>query len=384
MNRNIKETIKKELRTIIRDRKSLIMMLLTPLLIPIFILIFSYTYNNIFYNQETKISYIGTNYSPNNIEKKIMKDNNIKVKEFKNKEEMKEAFDKNKIDAYITIENNKYKIYYNEINENSITASANLTSYLNSYNTYLANNYLNNINANLDLVYNNITYNLENSTTSNNDLVNTIITFGFIFSIMSITLTAIYCATDIIAGEKERGTLETFLTFPIKSNELIIGKYLGIMIACIITSIISTILIIFTLTISHNRFKIYENTNLNFDYITILLSLTIMFSYSMFISGLSIAIASFSKSYKEAQSMLTPLSFVVMVPMFMDILGIKMNYFFSLIPIINHTLLINQIFIGKIDTLNLLLMFLSTIICIILIIKYLTKLYKSEKILFTN
>ena len=104
----------------------------------------------------------------------------------------------------------------------------------------------------------------------------------------------------------------------------------------------------------------------------------------MFISGLSIAIASFSKSYKEAQSMLTPLSFVVMVPMFMDILGIKMNYFFSLIPIINHTLLINQIFIGKIDTLNLLLMFLSTIICIILIIKYLTKLYKSEKILFTN
>ena len=63
MNRNIKETIKKELRTIIRDRKSLIMMLLTPLLIPIFILIFSYTYNNIFYNQETKISYIGTNYS---------------------------------------------------------------------------------------------------------------------------------------------------------------------------------------------------------------------------------------------------------------------------------------------------------------------------------
>ena len=201
---------------------------------------------------------------------------------------------------------------------------------------------------------------------------------------MSITLTAIYCATDIIAGEKERGTLETFLTFPIKSNELIIGKYLGIMIACIITSIISTILIIFTLTISHNIFKIYENTNLNFDYITILLSLTIMFSYSMFISGLSIAIASFSKSYKEAQSMLTPLSFVVMVPMFMDILGIKMNYFFSLIPIINHTLLINQIFIGKIDTLNLLLMFLSTIICIILIIKYLTKLYKSEKILFTN
>ena len=174
MNRNIKETIKKELRTIIRDRKSLIMMLLTPLLIPIFILIFSYTYNNIFYNQETKISYIGTNYSPNNIEKKIMKDNNIKVKEFKNKEEMKEAFDKNKIDAYITIENNKYKIYYNEINENSITASANLTSYLNSYNTYLANNYLNNINANLDLVYNNITYNLENSTTSNNDLVNKI------------------------------------------------------------------------------------------------------------------------------------------------------------------------------------------------------------------
>lgn len=384
MNKNIKETIKKELRSIIRDKKSLIMMLLTPLFIPVFILIFSYIYTDIIYSEKTTSSYIGINYTPNSIEKKLISDNNLKTKKFKNKKEMQQAFDDKKIDAYITLENNEYKIYYNEINENSTIASTQIVAYLESYNTYLANNYLTNINANLDLVYNNISYNLKKITSSSNDLVNMIVTFGFIFAIMSITLTAIYCATDIIAGEKERGTLETFLTFPIKSNELIIGKYLGISIACLITSIISITLIIGSLLIAHNMFDIYKNIVFNFNIEVIFLSLLIMFSYSLFISGLSIAIASFSKSYKEAQSMLTPLSFIVMIPMFFEILDIKINNLFSIIPIINHTLLINDIFTGKINIINILLMFLSTIIYIIIIIKFLTKIYRREKILFAT
>ena len=41
---------------------------------------------------------------------------------------------------------------------------------------------------------------------------------------MIITVTAMNTSTDIIAGEKERGTFETLLTFPITSNEIIGGK----------------------------------------------------------------------------------------------------------------------------------------------------------------
>ena len=44
------------------------------------------------------------------------------------------------------------------------------------------------------------------------------------FTIMAITLSCIYTSTDSTAGEKERGTLETILTFPVDRKELILGK----------------------------------------------------------------------------------------------------------------------------------------------------------------
>ena len=43
--RNIKITIKKELRAIIRDKKSLLMMALTPLFIPLFVILMAYVYD---------------------------------------------------------------------------------------------------------------------------------------------------------------------------------------------------------------------------------------------------------------------------------------------------------------------------------------------------
>ena len=64
MNNRILITIKKELRGIIRDKKSLMMMLVTPILIPIFILLFSYMYETMLDKDESTNTYnIGVNYT---------------------------------------------------------------------------------------------------------------------------------------------------------------------------------------------------------------------------------------------------------------------------------------------------------------------------------
>lgn len=52
-----------------------------------------------------------------------------------------------------------------------------------------------------------------------------VVLMAITFTIMAITLSSIYASTDSTAGEKERGTLETILTFPIARKELILGKY---------------------------------------------------------------------------------------------------------------------------------------------------------------
>lgn len=382
---NVFITIKKELRTILRDKKSLMMMLITPIMIPLFIFIFSYVYDKLMNTNENEKYYVGINYNLNDIEKNLISEN-LEIKYYENKDDMQKAYETNKIDAYVIKTSNNYDIYANDKTKNSSLASNYFANFLSNYNDYLAQNYLSEIGADFNKVYKNITYNYVNLSGSD-DLINTIVTMGFVFAVMAISLTAIYTATDIIASEKERGTLETILTFPIKNEELIIGKYLSIVISCLITSIISMVLTVVSFIIASKMFDIYKETTLNFNFSTITMGLLTMFTFSIFVSGLCIFIASKTKSYKEAQSSLTPVSLFTMIPMILDTLGIKMNLTLSLIPIVNHATFLKMIFcqtIGKNDIMNMLVMFISTIIYSIILIILISKDYKTEKVLFSN
>jgi len=385
MNKNILITIKKELRGIIRDKKSLMMILLTPLMIPGFIFLFSFVYDSMF-QEETTVSYeIGVNYELNEEEQAIADELKLETIYYETEEDLNDAYENKKISSYIIKENNNYTIYSNQNETSSLETSSIAAAYLEEYNTYLGIEYLNSINVNLENVYSNITIELEELKGSN-ELVNMLISLGIIFAMMSISLTAIYGVTDTTAGEKERGTLETFLTFPIKSKELITGKYLAVTFSCIITSIISTILVVASLAISSNVFSIYKDAVTNINLISVLTTLIIMISYSFFISGLCIAIASYSKTYKEAQSALTPISFLNMIPMFFDILEVNLSTATAFIPVVNHTMLVNDILtIGFLNNsvLHLIIMFISTLVYSFIIIKIITKMYKSEKILFS-
>lgn len=382
---NVFITIKKELRTILRDKKSLMMMLITPIMIPLFIFIFSYVYDKLMNTNENEKYYVGINYNLNDIEKNLISEN-LEIKYYENKDDMQKAYKTNKIDAYVIKTNENYDIYANDKTKNSSIASNYFANFLSNYNDYIAQNYLSEIGADFNKVYKNITYNYVNLSGSD-DLINTIVTMGFIFAVMAISLTAIYTATDIIASEKERGTLETILTFPIKNEELIIGKYLSIVISCLITSIISMVLTVVSFKIVSKMFDIYKEATLNFNFSTITMGILIMFTFSIFVSGLCIFIASKTKTYKEAQSSLTPVSLFTMIPMILDTLGIKMNLTLSLIPIVNHATFLKMIFcqtIEKNDIMYMLVMFISTIIYSVILIILISKDYKTEKVLFSN
>lgn len=386
MSKNILITIKKELRGILRDRKSLLMMLLTPILIPVFIILFSHVYDTML-KEDPNVTYqIGINYELNAVEKEITEALRLETKFYADKDLLDESYKNHEINAYIIKENNKFTIYSNDKDSKSMEISSLANMYLKEYNTYLGKNYLESIEIDLNNVYNNIEIDNKNLP-GNNEMVDMIIFLGIVFAMMAISLTAIYGVTDTTAGEKERGTLETFLTFPIKSKELITGKYLAISISCIVTSIISTVLVIASIGLSSNIFEIYKGAYMNINISTVLITLFIMISYSFFVSGLCIAIASFSKTYKEAQSALTPVSFITMIPMFFNILEINMNTGIAFIPVVSHTMLINEILtigINNSSILYVIIMLVSTIIYSIIIIKIITKMYKSERILFST
>ena len=378
---NIKITIKKELRSIVRDKKSLLMMALTPLFIPIFVVLMSYMYETLTNNTDEDKYTIGTNYNLSTIERELL-DNKIEVVNYKDINELDKAYKDNKIIGYLTKNNDDYNIYINSQTEDGSIVLMYLTSYLDNYNTYLGQNYLLENNIDINKVYNNIKY-TTNELKGESIFASEVVLMAVTFTIMAITLSAIYASTDSTAGEKERGTLETILTFPISRKELILGKYFSISISGIITMIIGILLSVLSLLFVKNNFSIYDNVVFNINITSIILTIIILLFYTLFISGLCITIASFTKTFKEAQSALTPISLITCIPMFLNMLNINLNNILNIIPIVNHTIVINDILTNNIDITNILLTIISSCLYIAILIIFISKIYKSEKILFS-
>ena len=104
---NIKITIKKELRSVIRDKKSLLMMALTPLFIPIFVILMSYMYETLTSDtKETKYQ-VGVNYNLSEEEKELS-NKEVKYIKYNDKTELEKAYKNNKIIAYIIKEENRW------------------------------------------------------------------------------------------------------------------------------------------------------------------------------------------------------------------------------------------------------------------------------------
>lgn len=378
---NIIVTLKKELKLIIRDKKSLLMMALTPLFIPIFVILMSYIYEEITTNNEDKKYVVGVNYSLSNIEKELLS-KELDIIYYDNIDNIKNDYDKKKIISYIIKDNNNYNIYTNTQSEDGSMAISYIVSYLDNYNNYLGQSYLIDNNIDLNKVYNNINYNI-NEIKGESVFGNQIILMAITFIIMSITLSSIYTSTDTTAGEKERGTLETILTFPISRKELVLGKYLVISMSGLITLMIGILLSLISLYYVKNTFTIYDNVIFNINIKTITLIVLILIFYTFFISGICITIASFTKTFKEAQSALTPISLITCVPMFLELLNININGALAFIPIINHTIVVNEILTGTININSIIITIISSIIYIILLMIFINKMYKSEKILFS-
>ena len=382
MRNNLWNILKKELRELFRDKKSLAMMLIIPIFIPLLVIGMSALFEAQVSKDVDEYNKIGFAYEMSDVEKRMAEEMYIEIITG-NEEELKQKYDNGEIDLYITKDGSKYII--NSDGSDTSTYSSNLMeSYFNTYKQYLQQSYLQENNINPDEVLNIITVE-ENVMEEDNYFANYIKNYAFLFIMMAITVSATYPATDTTAGERERGTLETLLTFPIKSKDIIVGKFLGVTVSSIITGIISLILAIISLIVTKNMFSIYEGIDVMYSPITILFAIIVIIAYSFFISGLCIAIASTSKTFKEAQSALTPLTFISFFPgMIVFMMGITTTPILSIVPFINFTLIFTDINNGTVDVLNIALMAISTIIYISIVFAHIIKQYKSEKVLFAK
>jgi len=158
-----------------------------------------------------------------------------------------------------------------------------------------------------------------------------------------------YPAIDMTAGEKERRTLEVLLSSPASRGAIILGKILATTTAVLVTAILSMTSLIVSFRFADFGVEAGKTAGrMPLDGPGIALVLVALAPMAVMAASLMIAIALLAKSFKEAQSYLTPLVMAVVFPLLLGMLpGLQLTPALALIPLFNVCQLIKEIFLGE-------------------------------------
>jgi sodium transport system permease protein len=219
--------------------------------------------------------------------------------------------------------------------------------------------------------------------------------FGGIIGYMVILLCmtgAMYPAMDLTAGEKERGTMETILSSPISRTHLVLGKFFLILTAALGTAALSVL----SMGVSFSVLGHYTGKTAGgrAAAAAFLLHLGPKTVSSVFLMALPIAvlfsatlmtIALFAKTYKEAQSYLTPMTFIVIVPAIASMLpGVELTSKLALIPILSTSLLCKELVAGTYHWNLIAIIFSSTCVYAAAALFIAIKMFQRESVLFRS
>lgn len=160
-----------------------------------------------------------------------------------------------------------------------------------------------------------------------------------------------YPVIDMTAGEKERRTLEAFLSTPAGRNEIVVGKMLAAMSAILLTAVLTLTSLVVSLRANRVSGKSAEMremfSTIPLDTHTLALILLTLAPLCVFAAAVMIAIAMFARSFKEGQSYLTPLVMLVIFPALLGGLPtLELTPALCLIPIFNASQIIRGILLG--------------------------------------
>jgi sodium transport system permease protein len=193
-----------------------------------------------------------------------------------------------------------------------------------------------------------------------------------------------YPAIDVTAGEKERRTLEVLLSSPAGRGEVILGKILATTTAVFVTAALSMASMVASFRMADFG-KDFEKVagRIPLGAQNVALVLVALAPMAIFAASLMIAIALFAKSFKEAQSYLTPLVMAVVFPMMAGMLpGIQLTPVLALVPLFNVCQLIKEILQGDFSAVNFAITMAANIVYAGAAFYAAVRVFSNEKVLF--
>ncbi|GAA0713119.1 ABC transporter permease [Paraclostridium ghonii] len=398
----VKQIFKKEVLDILRDKKTIFMMIILPIILyPIMMVgitqIMSMSMNsmekeniNIAFSQNPDKTLMSVINKTNEERKKDSSE--IGQIELKTTNDYKKDLKDGNIDAYIKVsdknEVSEFKIYIYSSKDSSIMGQEEVEKVLNIYKKELVENKVKESGLDVKSTLEPIDYQTvdvaKNEEVAGN-LLGRVLPFVLI---MGLLVGATYPAIDVMAGEKERGTLETLFTLPITNLELVMGKYLAVSLCAVSSAILNVLSVVITMSfLLATQGMASEMGTININYSQMILpgiiTLICVCLFAMVVSAVSMCVCSLAKSFKDAQNYITPITFLVIIPSYISMIPtIELDGFTATIPVVNISLLIKSVLTFNSNISLIALVLVSNLVFVIISVLILSKMFNSEEILF--
>ena len=388
---------KKEMLDILRDKKTILMMIVIPLILYPLILAGSMFLASSMLKASTSKSY--TIGFENFADEQAMVDNFNRLKKDhnytfvyyrpKNEKENEKNLRKGLVDAYLveSVSENRpyYEIVYLASETDSQTAAGMIKDILTDIQKETTREELTSLGLDPDAVLKPIDYTYKDFSSKEENagyVVGMIVPFLLITSIL---MGALYPAIDVTAGEKERGTLETLLTLPVKNLELIVAKFLAtstVAVGAALLNILSMVLM-GAYMLSVGTMGTATSLDLASFIPATIVTLLCVLAFAMFASAVCLSACIFARSFKEAQNFTTPVMLVFMVGGMAGMLPqLSFNSVTAVIPVVNIAMLITEIFKFHFEFSQIAVVLLSNLAYTAVAVVIMGKLFSSENILF--
>ena len=155
-------------------------------------------------------------------------------------------------------------------------------------------------------------------------------------------------AADAIAGEKERGTLETVLTTATRRRELVTSKLLVILTVGVVITVIQ--LLNLSVYVGLGVIEVPESFAVDLSPATVGLLLLLLLPLAALAGSVLLLASGYSKTYKEFQLYFFPVFVVMLAPSLASMLpGVQLRSVVALVPIANLSVAIREVLVGRFD-----------------------------------
>jgi sodium transport system permease protein len=178
--------------------------------------------------------------------------------------------------------------------------------------------------------------------------------------VLMVLLGAFYPAIDVTAGERERGTLETILSSPIRRCDLLLGKVLAVTALAALTGLLN--LASMSVTLIQVMRLADPGSTLPVPWTRAAAAAAVVLPSAFFFASVFVAVGAVARGFKEAQHLLTPVYFLSIVPAVAGAIGeYRLAGLTAFIPCMNVTLLARDLLLGRAPWLGALATLASTV-----------------------